>query len=528
MGSLIMSLLSLLKKIFLGKDPEPVKPIPQKTPPTKGPDTIGNGNPAPTPVPEPLGPENPIIPIEPEVELTDGQKWALGQLEQDGNFFLTGGAGTGKTFLLQKYIHDHDGKVIVTAPTGVAAIKAGGVTLHRAFRIPIQILTDADNDESKWIVSSKRAEQSRRTDILALRTADTLVIDEISMARADLFSYVMFAVNCIRKGGIDEKTDEVVPGHPLKVILCGDFFQLPPVIGRDDREIWRQLYPGNPGGWSFLTEAWKKEKFKVLELKETVRQSDTDFASALNKIRIGNMEGLTYLNRFRSKDRQVGPAICATNAKAAQINGWYFNRINEDEHIFHVERNGDTEGIALPCEAVLGLKVGTKVIFLVNDTSGKNEYQNGSFGTVVGFMMAGGDTGEDDYVNVKVDNTGKTVELKRYRWPVNRYQVTKIEYEKDDEIHTRSKLEKKEIGYFSQIPLRLGWAITAHKSQGQTYSCCNVVDPQRFWAEGQLYVALSRAESIENLYITQPLIPRMLHTSAEVKQFYRRHSVQNP
>jgi len=524
-----MSLLGFIKKLFGGEGPGHDIPKPPINPTETEPDNNdGDGNPAP--IPESLKPKKPIIltdPVKAEVELTDSQKWALDQLEQDGNFFLTGGAGTGKTFLLQKYIHDHDGKVMITAPTGIAAIKAGGVTLHRAFRIPIQILTDSDNMESKWIISNKRAEQSGRTDIIALRTADTLVIDEVSMARSDLFSYVMFAVNCIRKGGIDEKTDEVVPGHPLKVILCGDFFQLPPVIGRGDREIWRQLYPENPGGWPFLTEAWKKEKFKVLELKETVRQSDSDFAKALNKIRVGNMEGLTYLNKFRSKERQVGPTICATNAKAAQINGLYFNRIHVYKHIFHVIRNGDTEETALPCEAVLSLKVGAKVIFLVNDTSGKNEYQNGSFGTVVGFKSTSKETSEYDYVNIKVDNTGKTVELKRCRWPVIRYQVTQTEYKKDGEIHTKSKLEKKEIGYFSQIPLRLGWAITAHKSQGQTYNCCNVVDPQRFWAEGQLYVALSRAESIENLYITQPLNPRMLHTSAEVKQFYRQHSVQN-
>ena len=454
-------------------------------------------------------------------EFTPSQKRALEQLEHNGNFFITGGAGTGKTFLLEHYAHEHEGKVLVTAPTGVAAIRAGGVTLHRAFQIPVQLLTEADNDESKWIMTKEHARKWKRFNLLALKTAKILIIDEVSMCRADVFSYVMFAVNCIRKGGYDYVYKKRVPGHRIKVVLCGDFFQLPPVIAPNTRKVWKELHPDNPYGWAFLTEAWKKEKIKVIELKEIIRQKDLDFAAALNQIRIGNLEGLDYINQFNSKEIQSGPSVCPTNARAAQINKIHFDEIQGPIHTFEVVRNGDTEKASLPCEPVLNLKVGTKVIFLVNDRSEYNFYQNGSFGTVIGFDKKETEFGEEDIVIVRVEQNGVKVEVEKYSWPIIRYQIAHKESVPGTGIRTSAKLEKNYAGYFSQFPLRLGWAATVHKSQGQTYNCCNIIDPQRFWDDGQLYVALSRAESINKLHIDKVLTPQMIHTSPEVKAFYR-------
>lgn len=327
-------------------------------------------------------------PIPPQKEnLTSDQKKAYEILCGEGNVLLTGGAGTGKTFLLQKFIADHQDVTLVTAPSGIAAKKAGGITLHRAFRIPIRLLTEDDFSPAKWLKTEDHAKASKNEALLNLQTAQILIIDEISMVRSDVFSWVMKVLKTLARGGKDGKY--TVPPHKIRVILCGDFYQLSPVIDRKNKETWQEFYPDNPKGWCFHTKEWKDMNFTVCELKETVRQKNPEFVEALNRIREGDAGGLLYMNSHRAKTFQDGPSICPTNMLAGEKNEEKYNLIQAQEHTFTCRTEGEVDENELVCEKVLHLKVGTRVLFLVNDqgreSDGKlrNAYQNGSYGEIL-------------------------------------------------------------------------------------------------------------------------------------------------
>ena len=468
----------------------------------------------------------PVIEV-PSVVLKDGltpsQVKAMELLESGQNVFVTGGAGVGKTYLLHRFIEKHEGRVVVCAPSGIAAKRAGGTTIHRAFglsKAKIKILDETDFDEGHWLADDKEraymAEHPNRARYLqALLAADIVVIDEISMCRSDLFHYIMRGIQTMAAGrkvvealGITE-----VKPHKLQVVLVGDFYQLPPVLTSKDRDAWTSLYPDNPEGWAFLTDDWRKMGFVTAELTEVVRQKDKQFADALNQIRHGDATSLAYLNTHCTTTPQPGPFICATNEEARTANHDAYEKLRGAEHVFQMETTGEVTEADITCEKTLQLKRRTKLLILVNDEEGR--YQNGTYGELIGFEKG---IGTDDIEALRVDVGTCRVSIPRYTWDVVRYEVVNTTHNG----RQVKKVQLKTVGSFCQFPVRLGWALTAHKSQGQDYDHCNIRHPHTFWLDGQLYVALSRAKSVGSLYLGQHLTKQMVKASKAVKDFFTR------
>ena len=456
-----------------------------------------------------------------ENDLTPSQARAMELLESGKNAFVTGGAGVGKTYLLHRFIENHEGHVGVCAPSGIAAKRAGGTKIHRAFGLSkgkIKILDETDFDENHWLADAEELaymakHPSHRRYLQALLTAHIVVIDEISMCRSDLFIYIMRGIQTMEKGrrAVPERGITEVTPHHLQVVLCGDFYQLPPVVTSKDHRAWVALYPDNPEGWAFRTDEWSRLGFITTELTEVVRQKDKQFADALNHIRHGNADGIKYINEHCSIVPQSGPYICSTNQEARESNQDAYEKLRGKEQTFTMETNGEVTEADIVCEPTLHLKRRTKLLILVNDIDGA--YQNGTYGELVGFVKTLDGKGIEA-LRVSIDGTRVTIP--RFTWEVARYEVVTMTYQG----RIVKKVRLKTVGTFTQFPVRLGWALTAHKSQGQDYESCNIAKPNTFWLPGQLYVALSRAKSVKTLYLGRKLTKGMVKASDAVKTFF--------
>ncbi len=447
-------------------------------------------------------------------KLSTDQQNALSILRQGRNILLTGGAGTGKTYLLDKYLRES--KAIRVAPTGKAAIKVGGVTIHRFFRAPIGII---EPKKIEAIPANPDSAASKLQRIIGednakiIKSAEVVAIDEISMCRSDLFTYVFNLI----------KMAERAFDKQIQLVLCGDFYQLPPITPHpphgnagaktiQEWEAWKLFNADNLEGWPFLSQAWQEADIKVVELKTIIRQKEPAFAEALNKIRIGDESGLEWIKENCAKGTPDKDflSIVARNDKAASENLYRLSQIPEKEAVYPIDfpvllQNGrmneaTQKDYMSVCEEKLVLRVGARVIVLINDTKEGN-YVNGSIGTVIKTNPAS--------VKVKFDN-GFICDIEPHKWVLNGYEIKKKGKE--------TIIEQREIGEFSQIPLRLAWASTVHKSQGETIDgCIQVVCTPQFFAPGMAYVALSRATTINNLYITGK--PKLMVAEA-VKQFF--------
>lgn len=398
-------------------------------------------------------------------------------LDSTRNLFITGPAGTGKSYLLSQYIDTHPG-TLVCAPTGIAALNVGGDTMHRLFHIPVPCY-----EPPSFAKNNKKAVP--KPVIRTLSMADTVVIDEISMCRADAFSY---AIKVLRKA-------EKLKGSKIRVIVSGDFSQLPPVVRKGDEKLLKK-FGFDPSGYAFTTSEWKSLNFKVVELDEIRRQDDVELVENLNRIRVGDFSHLDYFDRFVRPVDAAGDTvyICGTNSEADRLNMEYLDGLDGDAAAYMARKEGRAS--AGYVDEVVILKKGAKVIFTTNDNRG-NAYRNGSFGTVVG-------TGSEG-CTVEID--GKVQVIRPHEYPIHAYSST------------GGVLSKKEIGKVRQLPLKLGHAITMHRSQGQTFErVC--ITPDVF-APGQLYVALSRVRSTEGLVLTRALTPRDLILDDTVQKFYK-------
>lgn len=450
--------------------------------------------------------------------LTPSQSRALALMESGANVLLTGGAGVGKTFLLHKFITGRRKSTIVCAMSGIAAKRAGGATIHRTFKLPVKILEESKFKPDNFLLDDEERQELFNSNdkhtawLRALLTADTLVVDEISMCRSDVFAYMMRVVRVMAQG---RKADDAagvteVRPHKIQVILCGDFFQLAPIIGGTEKDAWKAIYPHNAEGWAFKDPEWDKMNFHVAELTEVVRQENPEDAAALNAIRRGDAAGLEYINSHCASSEQDGPFLAAKKTEAATANEKKYKSLRGKERIFDMIQSGEVNKGDIVCDETLRLKLHARVLFLTNDKDGS--YQNGSYGEVVGFGKL-----PDGSEVVKVEVGGTEVAVERYTWTIEKYDV-ETETGKDGKTHKSLKLQK--VGEYSQFPLRLGYSLTIHKAQGQDYERCNILRPSSIWASGQLYVALSRAEDISKLYLGETLTAKMLHTSAAVKEFY--------
>lgn len=391
--------------------------------------------------------------------LTDEMSQAFDIIESSTeNLFITGKAGTGKTSFL-KYIVEHTHKnLIVAASTGIAAINAGGVTLHRLFGIPLELQGPNTQIKGRLYPDKFRLFQK----------LDTLIIDEVSMVRPDVLDYVdrklrLYRLNELPFGGV-------------QVVFFGDLFQLPPVIKKTEQAILSKWYKGN---YFFHAHGLRESGFRIIELSRVFRQHDDRFIKILNRIREYEMlpidiDDLTALRDNRASKNYTNQAIhiCSLRRDADRINE---QMIGTATHTFPAKFKGEFNPKNAPCDTNLKLRIGARVMTLVNNA--EQGFYNGSMGTVTKISMT--------EIGVLLDS-GKGVVVKPASWTDKEYRVN------------GEKIETIEKGCCTQFPLALGWAITIHKSQGLTFDNIVVHCPYAF-APGMLYVALSRCTSMEGI-----------------------------
>ena len=388
------------------------------------------------------------------------------------NIFLTGPGGTGKSTLLNEFIENNP-DTIVTAPTGLAAVNIGGVTTFNAFNIPIPCFGATTN---------KLTEAKLKKIILA----DNVIIDEISMCRVDAFVYIIKVI----------KKAEKIKGKKIRIIVSGDFSQLPPVITDEDAKMLKK-FGFHKSGLPFTCKEWENCHFTTIELTEVKRQDNLEFIENLHKARLADKKCITYFNQFVSTDIPDDCIhICGTNAESYRLNKEYLDSLEGMPYAYQAVKKGRTTGAYV--DDIIVLKDGANVYFTVNDIYG-GEYVNGTFGKIHKCFK--------DHIEVDVD--GEIIDVTPHRYSVYNYKIV------------NGALKKEEIGSVLQIPLKLAKAITVHKSQGKTFD--KEVFTPKIFAAGQAYVALSRVRSPEGLFLTEPLLPEQLMSDKTVLKFYKNN-----
>ena len=433
---------------------------------------------------------------EDRILLNGEQEAAIELLKSGVNVFLTGEAGTGKSTLVREFIRRCGHECIVLAPTGIAALNAGGTTIHSQMRFKPGLI-DPVNLEP--LTDENRCR--------ALRMAKTIIIDEISMVRSDLF--------CAMDARLREIAPAVSRERPFggkQIVLVGDFMQLPPVVGgEEEREFVNEKLGGK---FAFETDLWAAAMFRTVFLRTIHRQNeDALFRNALNDLRHGKIESaVKVLNNhcLGKKTFQVPPiCLCTTNREAKAINEYAQKKVKGDLHSFHAQIHGSFPETDYPTESCLELIVGARVMVLCNQRKdGIIECVNGDIGVVSRFA-----SGDSPIVEVQLDN-GKKVELEPHTWEKGEYS-----HEADPETG-KPVMRQDIIGSFSQIPLRLAYAITIHKSQGLSFNRVYLRLGRGCFDHGQLYTALSRCRTLSGLQIDRPVTLEDLIIDESVVRFY--------
>ncbi|MFI3286591.1 MAG: AAA family ATPase [Rikenellaceae bacterium] len=394
------------------------------------------------------------------------------------NLFLTGKAGTGKTTFLHSVVQSINKRVVVAAPTGVAAINARGVTLHSLFQLPfgpnVPEVKLSGNDFAFRKIGRKR--------LALIRSIELLVIDEISMVRCDLLDAVDETLRRIRRNS--------APFGGVQLLMIGDIEQLSPIC-RD--EEWQLLQSHYSSPYFFDSKVLKECNYITIELKEIFRQSDTHFTSLLNAVRENKITPAVidainsrYIPNFAPTDDEGYITLTTHNNTANNINHRELQKLSEPSHLFDAKVKGDYPEAAYPNDSSLELKVGAQVIFIKNDISPEKLYYNGLIGRV--------ELIDGEQVTVKPNNGDPSITLGAVVWE-------NIEYKLSDES---GEIEESIKGTFSQIPLKCAWAITIHKSQGLSFDKA-IIDAGNSFAHGQVYVALSRCRTFEGMVLRTPL-----------------------
>ncbi len=410
------------------------------------------------------------------------------------NVFLTGKAGTGKTTFLKNLKEASTKSMVIMAPTGVAAINAGGVTIHSLLQIPPGTYTSAK--------PLPKERSIRKDKIKLIRSLDLIVIDEISMVRADLMDVVDQRLREMRHSSL--------PFGGVQLLLIGDLMQLSPVVKRDDVDLLREEYRNF---YFFSSHAISQTRMVTIELKKIYRQSDATFIDLLNKVRTCQLDtkALTMLNsRYRKNfepDDSEGFIRLTTHVESAErINESKIKALKTQELTYNCSVEGTFDEKNYPAEAELSLKVGAQVMFIKNDSQTPRRYYNGKIATVVAL--------EDDAVTVRpTDDSEGEIKVGWEKW-------NNVNYVVDPE----TGLAKEEIkGVFTQIPLTLAWAITIHKSQGLTFDKA-IIDAGRSFSPGQVYVAISRCRSFDGLVLSSTIDRGCVRTDHDVDMFYNQQS----
>jgi ATP-dependent DNA helicase PIF1 len=381
------------------------------------------------------------------------------------HFYITGKAGSGKSTLLAYFRSVTQKNTAVLAPTGVAAIRVKGQTIHSFFGFPPKV------------IQTRHIKKVRQVELL--QNLETLIIDEISMVRADVFDAIDYSLRVHRK-----KLTQPFGG--VQVIVFGDLFQLPPVVNMDESSLLERIYPN--GQFFFHSNIFQDAQFKTLELQSIYRQTDDHFIYLLNAVRDGSITNSqiellnnSLVDNFEMDEGKI--ILTTTNARASGINQNYLKQLSSEEFSYRAQATGQFYKELFPTDEVLKLKKGAQVIMIKNDP--EKRWVNGSIGTIHDIA--------EKKIKVKINH--KIYEVKKEKWD-------RIQYSYDDD---QQEVLENVTGSFKQYPMRLAWAITIHKSQGQTFEKVIIDMSQGSFAPGQLYVALSRCISLEGIELLRPL-----------------------
>lgn len=409
------------------------------------------------------------------MELNEGQKLAIAEVRKGNNVFITGSAGTGKSVIINELRNLIGDQSLFLAPTGIAALNIEGMTLHRVFWLPTSVATEED------FLNISRYSR----DIFYGDAVKTLIIDEVSMVRADMW------ITMDRKLRILKKNDKPFGG--LQVVVVGDFYQLAPVLTGYEAEAYYTQYESI---YAPDTDSWDACNFRVIELTQVMRQGCPVTVRALNSIRKGRHSKpvIEWINK-KCENAEVPDktiTMCTTNADVEQINWMHYDKLDSEEFSYLAKVEGKFKENPVPSH--LNLKVGARVLICANGET----YVNGNTGTVIECVS--------DRVVVQKDDGTHAIVVPN-KWEQYKYSIAK------------KKVTKNVEASFSQLPLKLGYAMTIHKAQGLTFDSCVLDFGAGTFSHGQAYVALSRVRGLENMKLIRPIIMGDIIIDDDVRDF---------